>query len=61
MVISCERSARSGVEVTTRLLATLLAPFVQERPLCVMARAVWERLLEASRLDALLARTAQQP
>ena len=37
-----------------------LAPFVKERPICVMARAVLERLLDAPRLDALFARTAQQ-
>jgi hypothetical protein len=43
------------------LLDTIFAPFVKERPLCVMARAVLERLLDAPRLDALFARTAQQP
>ena len=43
------------------LLDTIFAPFVKERPICVMARAVLERLLDASRIDALLARTAQQP
>jgi hypothetical protein len=37
-----------------------LGPFVKERPICVMARAVLERLLDAPRLDALFARTAQQ-
>ena len=42
------------------LLETIFAPFVQERPICVMARAVLERLLDAPRLDALFARTAQQ-
>ena len=42
------------------LLDTVFAPFVKERPICVMARAVLERLLDASRLDALFARTAQQ-
>ena len=42
------------------LLETILAPCVKERPLCVMARAVLERLLDAPRLDALVARTAQQ-
>jgi hypothetical protein len=44
----------------TMLLDTVFAPFVKERPICVMARAVLERLLDASRLDALFARTAQQ-
>jgi IS4 transposase len=42
------------------LLETIFAPFVKERPICVMARAVLERLLDAQRLDALFARTAQQ-
>jgi hypothetical protein len=41
-------------------LDTIFAPFVKERPICVMARAVLERLLDAPRLDALFARTAQQ-
>ena len=41
------------------LLETIFAPFVKERPICVMARAVLERLLDAPRLDALFARTAQ--
>ena len=38
---------------------TVFAPFVKERPICVMARAVLERLLDAPRIDALFARTAQ--
>jgi IS4 transposase len=42
------------------LLDTIFAPFVKERPICVMARAVLERLLDAQRLDDLFARTAQQ-
>src|SRR5262252_2437241 len=42
------------------LLDTILAPFVKERPICVMARAVLERLLDAPRIDDLFARTAQQ-
>ena len=42
------------------LLDTIFAPFVKERPICVMARAVLERLLDASRIDTLFARTAQQ-
>src|SRR5262252_1455135 len=44
----------------TMLLDTIFAPFVKERPICVMARAVLERLLDAPRIDALFARTAQQ-
>jgi Transposase DDE domain len=42
------------------LLDTIFAPFVKERPICVMARTVLERLLDAPRIDALFARTAQQ-
>jgi hypothetical protein len=41
------------------LLDTIFAPFVKERPICVMARAVLERLLDAPRIDDLFARTAQ--
>ena len=42
------------------LLETIFAPFVKERPICVMARAVLERLLDAQRLDDLFARTAER-
>src|SRR5262252_4143119 len=42
------------------LLDTILAPFVKERPICVMARAVLERLLDAPRIDDLFARTAER-
>src|SRR5262245_45789025 len=42
------------------LLDTIFAPFVKERPICVMARAVLEQLLDAPRIDALFARIAQQ-
>src|SRR5499425_1351975 len=45
--------------MTTMLLDTIFAPFVKERPICVMARASLERLLDAQRLDTLFARTAQ--
>ena len=48
------------MEVTTMLLDTIFAPFVKERPICVMARAVLERLLDASRIDALFAHTAER-
>jgi IS4 transposase len=41
-------------------LDTIFAPFVKERPICVMARAVLERLLDTQRLDELFAHTAQQ-
>src|SRR2546428_8622933 len=42
------------------LLDTVFAPFVKERPICVMARGVLERLLDADRIDALFERTAAQ-
>lgn len=42
------------------LLDTIFAPFVKERPICVMARAVLERLLDAPRIDDLFARTAER-
>jgi hypothetical protein len=42
------------------LLDTIFAPFVKERPICVMARSVLERLLDAQRVDALFERTAEQ-
>jgi hypothetical protein len=42
------------------LLDTICAPFVKERPICVMARAVLERLLDAQRVDDLFARTAER-
>jgi IS4 transposase len=42
------------------LLDTIFAPFVKERPICVMARGTLERLLDAQRLDTLFAHTAQQ-
>ena len=42
------------------LLDTIFAPFVKERPICIMARALLERLLDAPCLAALFARTVQQ-
>lgn len=42
------------------LLDTIFAPFVKERPICVMARGVLERLLDSRRIDALFERTAAQ-
>src|SRR5262245_56264306 len=42
------------------LLDTVFAPVVKERPICVMARGVLERLLDTQRMDALFARTAEQ-
>ena len=42
------------------LLDTIFAPFVKERPIWVMARAVLERVLDTSRIDDLFARTAER-
>ena len=42
------------------LLDTVFAPFIKERPICVMARGVLERLLDADRVDTLFAYTATQ-
>src|SRR5690349_3077003 len=41
------------------LLDPVFRPFLEQRPICVMARAVLERLLDPARLDALFERTAQ--
>lgn len=42
------------------VLDTIFAPFVKERPLCVMARGILERLLDAQCLDDLCARPAER-
>jgi hypothetical protein len=42
------------------LLDTVFAPFIKERPICVMARGVLERLLDADRVDTLFEHTATQ-
>lgn len=42
------------------LLGKIFQPFVEKRPVCVLARGILERLLDPERLDALFARTAQQ-
>jgi hypothetical protein len=41
-------------------LSELFRPFVEEKPICVMARGVLERLLDPQRLDKLFERTAQR-
>lgn len=41
------------------ILSDLFRPFVEAKPICVMARGVLERLLEPQSLDALFERTAQ--
>src|SRR5438094_489444 len=40
-------------------LGTVFEPFVEQRPICVMARGVLEHLFNAARIDALFARTAE--
>ena len=40
-------------------LGKVFAPFVEQRPICVMARGVLEYLFNAERIDALFARTAK--
>jgi hypothetical protein len=42
------------------ILGNVFRPFVQEKPVCVMARGVLERLLDPACLDALFQRTAQR-
>ena len=42
------------------LLDTIFAPFVTERPICVMAPAVLKTILDGQRIDALFARTAER-
>lgn len=42
------------------LLGPIFQPFVERRPVCVLARGILERLLDPDRLNALFARTAQQ-
>jgi hypothetical protein len=42
------------------ILQDLFRPFVEQKPLCVMARGILERLLDPQRLDALFEQTAQQ-
>jgi hypothetical protein len=42
------------------LLDSIFRPFVEQRPICVMARAVLERVLSPDRIDALFERTAER-
>jgi len=41
------------------LLSKIFLPFVEKRPVCVMARGILERLFDPARLNALFAETAQ--
>jgi len=47
-------------EVTRMLLDSIFRPFVERRPVCVMARAVLERILDPEHIDALFERTAER-
>jgi hypothetical protein len=42
------------------MLPKALHPFIEQRPICVMARAVLEQLYEPKRLDALFQAAAQK-
>jgi Transposase DDE domain len=42
------------------LLAEVFRPFLEEKPICVMARGILERFLAAEHLDRLFERTAQR-
>ena len=41
-------------------LNKVFEPFIKETPICVMARATLQRLLDPQRIDELFARTAQR-
>jgi len=41
------------------IFGSLFTPFIQQRPICVMARCVLESLLDPHRINALFERTAQ--
>src|SRR5919109_146061 len=40
-------------------LGKVFEPFIEQRPICVMARGVLENLFNAAKIDALFARTAE--
>ena len=42
------------------LLDKVFEPFIKEKPVCLMARAVLQRLLDPLHIDRLFARTAQR-
>jgi IS4 transposase len=46
------------MEVAIMLLAGVFQPFIEKRPVCVMARGILERLFDPQRIDALFAETA---
>ena len=41
------------------ILDTVFAPFIERRPICVLARGILERLMDAGRMDELFERTAE--
>jgi hypothetical protein len=49
-----------SVEVFTVVLSEIFRPFVEEKPVCVMARAVLERMLAPEYLDPLFERVAER-
>src|SRR6202011_5817859 len=46
------------MEAAIMALAKIFQPFVERRPVCVMARGILERLFDPTRLDDLFATTA---
>jgi hypothetical protein len=48
------------LEVTGMLLEPIFRPFIERRPVCVMARAVLERVFDPGHIDALFERTAER-
>lgn len=42
------------------ILGAVFAPFIERRPVCVLARGILERLFDPTRLNALFAQTAQR-
>ena len=47
------------MEAAIMLLAKVFQPFVEKRPVCVMARGILERLFDPERIDALFAKSAE--
>ena len=42
------------------LLDKVFEPFIKDKPICVMARAVLQRILDPQHIDQLFARTARR-
>jgi len=47
------------MEAAIMLLGKIFQPFVEKRPVCVMARGILERLFDPTRIDALFAESAK--